>query len=109
MSATSKKKLRRKISIEEFDDLAERGKDITPYLDFSRAVVVRRVNVDFPQWMLDALDREALKLNVSRQAVIKMWLHDRIQPKHEKMARERLADLSGSGPHAKAPRRRRFK
>lgn len=62
----------------EFDARFDRGEDIAPYLDFDRAVVVKRVNVDFPAWMLKRLDREALKLNVSRQAVIKMWVHDRL-------------------------------
>jgi hypothetical protein len=70
------------ITAEEFDRLAEEGKDITPYLDMKHAVVVNRVNVDFPRWMIKRLDREATKLNVSRQAIIKMWIHDRLVPPH---------------------------
>lgn len=66
------------ITAKEFDRKFERGEDIFPYLDFDKAVVVRRVNVDFPAWMIEALDQEALKLNISRQAVIKMWIHDRL-------------------------------
>lgn len=68
----------KRITAEEFDARFDRGEDITPYMDFSKAIVVRRVNVDFPDWMIKALDREALKLNVSRQAVIKMWIQDRL-------------------------------
>lgn len=63
----------------------DEGKDITPYLDLERAVFVRpkikRVNVDFPDWMVKKLDEEADKLNVSRQAIIKMWLRERLDPR----------------------------
>lgn len=72
------KKKMKAITAEEFDKLFDEGGDITPYLDFKTAVVVNRVNVDFPAWMIKRLDREALKLNVSRQAIIKMWIHDRL-------------------------------
>lgn len=75
------KKKVKKINAQEFDSLFDEGKDITPYLDFKNAVVVHRVNVDFPSWMIKRLDREAEKLNVSRQAIIKMWIHDRLVKK----------------------------
>lgn len=39
----------------------------------------KRVNIDFPAWMVHALDREAKHIGVSRQAVIKMWLSERLQ------------------------------
>ncbi|WP_374727561.1 type II toxin-antitoxin system BrnA family antitoxin [Haloactinomyces albus] len=39
----------------------------------------RRVNVDFPEWMIAALDREARRLGVTRQSVIKVWLADRLE------------------------------
>lgn len=68
----------KRITTEEFDAKFDRGEDITPYLDFSKVVVVRRVNVDLSKWMQQALDKEALKLNISRQAVIKTWLKDRL-------------------------------
>lgn len=66
------------ISAEEFDRKFDEGEDIFPYVDFKSAVFVDRVNVDFPAWMIKRLDREATKLNVSRQAIIKMWIHDRL-------------------------------
>jgi hypothetical protein len=75
------------ISAKEFDAKFDRGEDITPYLDFDSMVVVRRVNVDFPDWMIKRLDQEAQKLNISRQAVIKMWLSDRMQAYTPKKAR----------------------
>jgi hypothetical protein len=64
---------------QQFDD----GADITASLDLSKARRVqqaqKRVNVDFPIWMIDSLDREASKLGVTRQSVIKVWLAERLQ------------------------------
>lgn len=63
----------------KFDD----GKDITEHLDVSKARrpmhAVKRVNVDFPEWMVRSLDKEASRLGVSRQSVIKMWLAERLE------------------------------
>lgn len=57
--------------------------DITALLDVSKAKRVlqeqKRVNVDFPTWMIDSLDREAGKLGVTRQSVIKVWLAERLE------------------------------
>lgn len=78
MVTSKKTKHKKTITAQEFDALFDAGKDISSHLDFSKAVVVKRVNVDFPNWMLERLDQEALKLNVSRQAIIKMWIHDRL-------------------------------
>jgi hypothetical protein len=64
---------------QQFDD----GVDITAALDLSKAKRVlqeqKRVNVDFPTWMIDSLDREASKLGVTRQSVIKVWLAERLE------------------------------
>jgi len=64
---------------QQFDDAV----DITAYLDASKAQRVlqtqKRVNVDFPTWMVDSLDREARKLGVTRQSVIKVWLAERLE------------------------------
>jgi hypothetical protein len=89
MTTSRKPRSKRKIAAEEFDAKFERGEDILSYLDFKKAIVVRRVNVDFPSWMIELLDKEALKLNVSRQAIIKMWIHDRLAgraPERKKVA-----------------------
>lgn len=75
----SKRKSQKKITAAEFDAAFDHGKDISTYLDLDRAITVKRVNVDFPSWMIAKLDDQALKLNVSRQAIIKMWIHDRLQ------------------------------
>ncbi len=57
--------------------------DITSSLDISKAKrvlqVQKRVNVDFPTWMIESLDREAGKLGVTRQSVIKVWLAERLE------------------------------
>jgi hypothetical protein len=67
----------------EFDDKFESGEDITSALDLAKAQrpgeEQRRVNVDFPVWMIAALDREARRLGVPRQSVIKVWLADRLE------------------------------
>lgn len=84
-SKTKRQTTPKPITGEEFDRMFDEGKDITPYLDMDSAVFVRpkvkRVNVDFPEWMVEKLDEEAQKLNVSRQAIIKMWLRDRLHPR----------------------------
>ena len=57
--------------------------DITASLDLSKAKRVlqeqKRVNVDFPTWMIESLDREAGKLGVTRQSIIKVWLAERLE------------------------------
>lgn len=63
----------------EFDD----GEDIIAQLDLSKArrpaEEQKRINMEVPVWMLAALDREAKRLGVSRQSIIKMWLAERLQ------------------------------
>ena len=82
MRKSAGKQAIKKISAKEFDHRFEKGDDLEDFLDFAKAVVVRRVNIDFPDWMVRRLDREAEKLNISRQAVVKMWIHDRLMPHH---------------------------
>ena len=67
----------------DFDDAFDVGIDITAHLDLTKAKRVmqeqKRVNVDFPTWMIDSLDREASRLGVTRQSVIKVWLAERLE------------------------------
>jgi len=70
------------ITAEEFDSRFDKGEDITKYLDSKKATVVRRVNVDFPDWMVQRLDEEAQKLNISRQAVVKTWIYEHLVSHH---------------------------
>jgi hypothetical protein len=66
-----------------FDKQFDEGADITSALDLSGARRVlqeqKRVNVDFPTWMIESLDREASKLGVTRQSIIKVWLAERLE------------------------------
>ena len=67
----------------DFKQQFDEGADLSATLDFSKAKRVlqeqRRFNVDFPTWMIDSLDREARKLGVTRQAIIKVWLAERLE------------------------------
>lgn len=66
-----------------FEKQFDQNVDLTASLDLSRAKRVlqtqKRVNVDFPTWMIESLDREANKLGVTRQSIIKVWLAERLE------------------------------
>jgi len=68
---------------QQFDETFEEDTPILDQLDLAKAerpgMVARRVNVDFPEWMLKALDEEATRVGVARQALIKVWLAERIE------------------------------
>jgi len=67
----------------EFDKKFDEGENILAELDVTRArrpgEEIKRINVDFPSWMVAALDREARRLGVTRQSIIKMWLAEHLQ------------------------------
>ena len=67
----------------KFDADFDSGKRVTASLDLSRArrplQEQKRVNVDFPTWMIESLDREAGRLGVTRQSIIKVWLAERLE------------------------------
>ena len=67
----------------KFDSDFDSGKDITDSLDLSKIKrpnqVQKRVNVDFPISMIDSLDREARRLGVTRQYIIKIWLAEHLE------------------------------
>jgi hypothetical protein len=72
------------ITADEFDKIFDDGKEsILPFLDKSTIArgedLPRRANVDFPQWMLKALDREAKRIGIARQALIKIWIAERLK------------------------------
>jgi hypothetical protein len=66
-----------------FDRKFDAGRDVSDVLDFSRArrplEEQKRVNVDFPTWMIQGLDREARRVGVTRQSIIKVWLAERLE------------------------------
>ena len=67
----------------EFDQKFDEGEDITKHLDLSKArrpgQEQKRVNVDFPLWMINLLDKEARRLGVPRQSIIKVWIAERLE------------------------------
>ena len=75
---------KKSIKAEEFEKKFDDGEDISEYLDVSRArrpaQEQKRVNVDFPIWMIQSLDKEAKRLGVTRQSIIKIWIAERLKP-----------------------------
>ena len=67
----------------EFDKQFDNGRDVTALLDLKNArrpgLQHRRVNVDFPSWMVCSIDREAQRLVVTRQSLIKLWLSEKLE------------------------------
>jgi macrodomain Ter protein organizer (MatP/YcbG family) len=67
----------------EIDKKFDAGEDISRFLDLSKATrpgqEQRRVSVDFPVWMIQALDKEAKRLGVTRQSIIKVWIAERLR------------------------------
>ena len=67
----------------KFDADFDSGKDVTDALDLAKARrplrEQKRVNVDFPAWMIESLDKEASRLGVTRQSIIKVWLAERLE------------------------------
>jgi len=72
----------------DFDAIFDAGEtDVTDLLDLSQArrpnLESKRINIDCPTWMVDALDQVAAKVGVTRQSVIKLWLVERLKPERE--------------------------
>jgi len=63
----------------KFDD----NEDILEHFDLSSARRInqkkKRINLDFPEWIINSLDREASRIGVTRQSIIKMWLVERLE------------------------------
>ncbi len=77
------------ITAKEFDEKFDNGEDVSEYLDFSNAIKLKeikklktetkKVNVDFPEWIIESLDQEAKKIGVTRQSIIKVWIAERLK------------------------------
>ena len=69
----------------ELDRRFDEGEDVSGVLDLGKArrpgQEQRRVNVDFPVWMIESLDRESNRLGITRQSIIKVWIADRLERK----------------------------
>ena len=74
--------MKAKMKAASFDRKFDAGEKITDQLDLGKArrpgTEAKRVNVDFPIWKVQSIDREARRLGVTRQALIKLWLADRL-------------------------------
>lgn len=70
---------------DDFDETFDAGGSVVDDLDRLRArrpmLEARRVNVDFPSWVVESLDREAKRLGITRQAIIKIWIAERLERK----------------------------
>ena len=70
----------------DMDKKFDAGEDITRYLDLTKArrpeQEQKRVNVDFPLWMIHSLDREAKRLGVPRQSLIKVLIAQHFEKAH---------------------------
>lgn len=66
----------------KFDKLFDSGRDIIDYLELDKATrpsqLPKRVNVDFPAWMIQALDKESKRIGITRQSLIKVWLSEKL-------------------------------
>ena len=71
------------LTVAEFDKKFDAGEDISAHLDLATAKVcepeMQKVNVDFPAWVVSGLDREAARLGIARQALIKVWIAERLE------------------------------
>lgn len=82
----------------DLDKLCDDGEvNMSGYLDLSKAFrpgqEQKRVNVDFPVWMIDRLDREASRLGVPRQSLIKVWIGEHLErPKKTKKQTKKQAN-----------------
>ena len=74
---------KKSITAQEFDELFDKGEDVVEFLDVSTAnrknLKTRRVSVDFPEWMIQLLDQQAMKLGVTRQSIIKFWISEKLK------------------------------
>lgn len=72
-----------KVKARDFDKKFDEGVDISKHLDLKKAKRPEReqkqVNVDFPVWMIQLLDKEAKRLGVPRQSIIKVWVAERLE------------------------------
>ena len=85
----------------DFEKKFDQGKqDIIDDLDLSTArrsnQEQKRINVDFPSWVVESLDREAARIGVTRQSIIKVWLVERL---NAEAAKKPLNSDTASGAH----------
>ena len=68
----------------EFDKLFDEGECVVPYADLDKAYrpnKMKRINIDFPAWMVESIDNEAKKIGITRQSLIKVWISNYLKEK----------------------------
>jgi hypothetical protein len=67
----------------EFDNKFDSGEDMAEHLDFSKAQRInqkpKRVNIDFPAWVVEKLDKQSKRLGITRQALVKVWIAEKLK------------------------------
>lgn len=80
----------------EFNEKFDSGEDITSDLDIAKGrrlnLESKRINVDFPAWMIESLDREAKRLGVTRQSIIKVWIAEMLERRASSYANDILRE-----------------
>ncbi|CAN7412945.1 type II toxin-antitoxin system BrnA family antitoxin [Neorhizobium tomejilense] len=75
------------VTAEEFDKKFDDGEDISEYVDWSKVtrpgLEPKRVNIDFPTWVVNGLDQEAQRLGVTRQSLVKLWIAERLEARRQ--------------------------
>jgi len=73
----------KKVKAKDFEAAFDRGEDVTKYLDKSKVrrvnAELKRVNIDFPIWVISSLDKEARRLGITRQSLVKMWIAEKFK------------------------------
>ena len=68
---------------DEFDKNFDAGEEIIEYLDLTKSIrpgqISKRVNVDFPEWMIQLLDKESKRLGITRQSIIEFWIAEKLK------------------------------
>lgn len=82
----------KKVKAKDLDTAFDRGEDISKYLDKAKTRRVNeelmRVNIDFPAWVIASLDREARRLGVTRQSLVKMWIAEKVDEQTQRREAE---------------------
>ena len=95
------------MTAEEFDRHFDDGGEILSMMDLSKAwrpgLEAKRVNVDFPQWMIASLDAQATRMGVTRQSVIKVWIAERLDQERRAV---NVAGVTGAATRARKPTKR---
>ena len=80
----------KKIKSKDFDKAFEHGGNVTSYLDQTKKrrvnISLKRVNIDFPVWVVEGLDSEAKRLGITRQSLVKMWIAEKLDKENKQAA-----------------------